>query len=148
MSRIVKIGWFWNAVNDMVLKQFSRIPFEKTMIVRLEDFDYGQYQNIAKWIGFKPEVKEREFMRISKKHVNTNKDKGTSEITWTENDYNDFTRVVAPMAERLGYRCAVDELKRKKSTRQLSLQSESTILKQIYGCLKATFYAIKSYKKI
>ncbi|HDS05808.1 MAG TPA: hypothetical protein ENN95_02080 [Deltaproteobacteria bacterium] len=147
MSRIVKIGWFWNAVNDMVLKQFSRIPFEKTMIVRLEDFDYGQYQKIAKWIDFKTEVKEREFLRISKKHVNTNKDKDTSEIIWTENDYNDFARVVKAMSEKLGYSCDVDELKNKKMAVRLSVRTRRHIYRQISDYSKALISRIARYLK-
>jgi hypothetical protein len=147
MSRIVKIGWFWNAVNDMVVQQFSRLPVEKTMTVHLENFDYAQYHSIAEWIGFKPVIKKPEFMRLAKDRPNTNRNKHHSEIIWSEKDYLDFTRVVEPMAERLGYPYGVDELKRKKLAQNLAVQKKTGRYRQQDGYSGTIFSKMGNYIK-
>lgn len=103
MGRIGKLAWYWNTLNDAILQQFQEIPPEDTMIIRLEDYNFCKYKEMLSFLGRVPSLTEMQFERISNSRPNRSK-KTMSCGLWSQNDWNEFSHLVAPMAKRFDYK--------------------------------------------
>ena len=102
LTRVGKIAWFWNAINEAVLLQFEDIPQTHKMIVKLEDLDFRQYQEITRFVGFNSELKQELFESVVQKKPNALSGV-PSKDDWTSQEYDQFCEKVAPMANKFGY---------------------------------------------
>jgi glycosyltransferase involved in cell wall biosynthesis len=109
LSRIGKLAWYWNALNERVLEQFSEIPDSHKLIVRLEELDFTTYGRIASFLGFDPALAREHFDRIAGRRPNA-LDNVPRWSHWNDAEAAEFEREVAPMAERFGYPASVSEL--------------------------------------
>ena len=109
MSRIGKLAWYWNTLNASVIDQFRSLPKRYYKIVRIEDFTYDKYLEIATLLGFKPTISRQEFLQMEPLPVGLETEQPLLS-SWSSTEICEFEREVAPMAETLGYEYRVDQL--------------------------------------
>jgi len=110
LGRVGKLAWFWNTLNCEVLKQFSTLPASNCKILRLEDFDYKEYRNLTRFLGFESELTLSRFRKIADSRPGR-LPKVIRVPDWTEKDCLEFERLVVSMAAEFGYDSRVDSLK-------------------------------------
>lgn len=71
MTRTGKLAWFWKTLNLSILEQFEKLPEQNRRVQKLEDFNYDNYKEIAKFVGYKHKVTKREFLKLSSSKPNT-----------------------------------------------------------------------------
>lgn len=127
MTQVGKLAWYWNALNSQVLDQFSEIPQSHWRIQKLEDLSYGQYLEIAQFVGFSATVSEAEYLQVANRRPNAKNNasyqkqtvKGTvqerySSFTldmWNQTEVTEFEGEVATIAEELGYPYLINTLR-------------------------------------
>lgn len=109
MTQVGKVAWFWRAWNERTLELLHQLPEESYRVVRIEDLDYPKYQELARFLGFEPNVTETEFiaLRASKPHAFWRK---RNVDQWTPREIEEFEFQVGELAQRLGYKYQVAEL--------------------------------------
>jgi hypothetical protein len=109
MSRVGKIAWFWNALNDRVMAQFAGLPEDAWRIVKIEELDYGRYLELAGFLGYQVSLPEEEYQALAERRPNAFSNVPTI-ADWSQGERTEFEAEVAPMAERLGYEYRVERL--------------------------------------
>lgn len=107
MSRVGKLGWYWNTLNSKVLEQFSNIPHEHFLIQKLEDLSYERYLDIAHFLGYSSSIRLKQYERLVRRKPNRSKSRLRSVSSWTEAEVAEFETEVKPMAEKFGYRTQI-----------------------------------------
>lgn len=102
MTRVGKLGWFWNALNKRVLEDLSNLPEDRFRVVQLENLSYDRYLDLATFLGIQPRIGRRTFDRIASGRPGGLATRASIEA-WTSQEVCEFEREVAPIAEELGY---------------------------------------------
>lgn len=126
LTQVGKLAWYWSALNNRVIEQFSAIPQEHWRIQKLEDLSYSSYLEIAQFIGFPSNISETEYRQITERRPNaknskpvqrqtdTSSGKVSSSLftvdTWNYAEIAEFESEVAAVAERLSYPYSVAAL--------------------------------------
>ncbi|MBN1841343.1 MAG: hypothetical protein JW883_03550 [Deltaproteobacteria bacterium] len=113
MTRVGKLSWFWNVLNERVLQQFAAIPESQWRVVKLEELSYRTYLDIAAFLGFESRMGAEAYENVARARPNALPG-GRSITDWTEAEKREFEMSVAPMAGRLGYEFRVDTLLKEK----------------------------------
>lgn len=109
MSRVGKLGWYWNTLNAEVLEQFETLPETHYRIEKLEDLTYDRYLNIAQFLGIQSSISQEMYNELV--HRPPNAKSGVPTIaTWNASERGEFEAEVKPMAERMGYEYRVSHL--------------------------------------
>lgn len=109
LTRVGKLAWYWNTLNESVLKQFDKIPKSNWRIQKLEKFSYDNYLELAEFIGFKSTISEAYFNHISKIRPNS-LDNIRSITSWNDLEIQEFEQEVHPIANIFGYEDRFTEL--------------------------------------
>ena len=123
MSRVGKIGWFWNAINLRAAEQFVRLPETHWRLVKLEELSFETYLEMSEFLGINSRLTEREYRQIAD-HRPGGRPHAYATEAWSEREAREFEEQVRPAAEHFGYEYQV---------RKLLLKSPSTTAKQDYG---------------
>jgi hypothetical protein len=109
MTQVGRVAWFWKAFNDRTLEALEELPGDAYRLVRIEDLDYPKYLELGKFLGFQPQVSERDFdaLRMSRPHAFWRK-RHVDE--WAAQEVIEFESQVGHLAERFGYEYRVDRL--------------------------------------
>ena len=113
MSRIGKIAWYWNAVNERGLAELEKVPEDHWMLVKLEELNYEKYQEIMAFLKLNPQVRQTKYDSLSADPRSVNRFRRyTFPVLsqWSEQEVREFEREVKPMAERFGYEYRTDRL--------------------------------------
>lgn len=102
MSRVGKLAWVWNAINESVLEQFAKLPDSHYRIVKLEEMSFDTYQEVANFMGYETSVTREAFEELSNSRPNAQTNV-PSTTEWSPSEKAEYEAEVAPMAERLGY---------------------------------------------
>lgn len=109
MTRVGKLAWYWNAMNERILEQFEQIPAGHWRIEQIEQLDYERYLEVTRFLGFTVTISRETFDALRRRRPNAFS--GVRTIAdWTDEEKGEFEAEVAPMAERLGYEYRVDRL--------------------------------------
>jgi hypothetical protein len=114
MSRVGKLAWYWNALNERVLEQFAQIPGEHWQVYKLEEFRYPQYLELARFLGLAATVSRQQFDALVSSRPNA-LDKVPSLQMWDDTEIAEFEREVRPMADRFGYQYRIRGLQERRS---------------------------------
>ncbi|MEM8504663.1 MAG: glycosyltransferase family 4 protein [Cyanobacteria bacterium P01_D01_bin.1] len=146
LTQVGKLAWYWSALNNEVIEQFSAIPREHWRIQKLENLSYSSYLEIAEFIGFPSNVSRTEYQQITERRPNAknsklvqkqtdeNSGKKRSSLftvdTWNHTEIAEFESEVADVATRLGYSHSVAVLQQdsreQKSDRHATKLDKST----------------------
>jgi len=109
MTPVGKIAWFWRAWNERTLEQLAELPEDSYRVVRIEDFDYPKYLELAQFLGYQAMVSQAEFdaLKQSKPHAFWRK---RNVDQWTEQEIQEFESQVGELAQRLGYEHRIAQL--------------------------------------
>jgi hypothetical protein len=109
MTQVGRVAWFWRAWNERTLTALSELPPESYWVVRIEDFDYANYQEVSRFLGFEAKVSQADFeaLRESKPHSFRRK---RNVDQWSEQEIREFEEQVGDLAERFGYEYRVAHL--------------------------------------
>jgi hypothetical protein len=109
MTPVGKVAWFWRAWNERTLELLSQLPEQSYRVVRIEDFDYPKYVEVANFLGFEPQVSRADFdvLSESKPHAFWRK---RNIDQWTAQEIEEFEHQVGPLAERFGYEYRIANL--------------------------------------
>ena len=103
LSQIGRIAWFWQARNRAILEQFRRLPDSHCRMVRLEDLDFSRYCETAEFLGWRPQLDEGEFSRLTQARINAGPNPPRKITEWSEEEIAEFEAEVAEIAEAVGY---------------------------------------------
>ncbi|MBW1802935.1 MAG: hypothetical protein JRJ85_19665 [Deltaproteobacteria bacterium] len=109
MTRIGKLSWFWNALNERVLQQFSMLPESHWRIEKLEELSFDKYLDIASFFGYESTLTKEAYNALVRKRPNAARNVPTIS-TWTFREVEEFEKAVEPMAKELGYEFRVHRL--------------------------------------
>lgn len=132
MTRIGKLAWYWNALNTSVIRQFSKIPDDHWIIVKLEELTYTRYFEIAEFLGFIPEVNQVDFRNIVERRPNALQDVPTIS-TWSQREVMEFENEVEELAEKLGYGYRINQLEVPEPAVKLNITPGRKMLSKILG---------------
>lgn len=141
MSRVGKIAWFWNDLNNKVLEQFDEIPETHWRVQKLENLSYQSYLDIAKFFGFQTTITQQTYEQLSQHPPNAKGRLPTVE-SWTDTEVAEFEAEVKPMAQYFGYEHQVSRLPKTQPRKSLTpvapqnLSSSSIGLIDKIRCLK------------
>lgn len=109
MSRVGKISWYWNAMNERILEQFSELPETHWRIEKIEDLSYKGYEKLADFFGFSTTISAGYYNELTSSRPN--KFLGVPTIaSWNVDEVMEFEEQIEPMALRLGYEYRVSQL--------------------------------------
>ena len=109
MSRIGKIGWFWNAINLRVVEQFARLPVTHWRVVKLEHLSFETYLELSEFLGIHSQLTDREYRQIADQRPGS-KPPAYATKAWSEREAREFEEQVQPASERFGYEYQVRKL--------------------------------------
>lgn len=109
MTRVGKLAWFWNALNEKVLEQFKNIPSSNWRIYKLENLSYDKYLEITEFAGINSEVTPKKYAKLAQTRPNSFSDVRSIQ-SWTDQEIEEFEAEVAPMAAHLGYEHKISKL--------------------------------------
>jgi hypothetical protein len=103
LTQIGRLAWFWQARNRAILEQFSRLPLAHCRIQRLEEFDHPHYQELARFLGWHPQVEASTFADLTRARPNAGPNPPRRVPDWNPVERAEFETEVGPVAEALGY---------------------------------------------
>ncbi|MFC2048985.1 hypothetical protein ACFLR5_02045 [Elusimicrobiota bacterium] len=91
LTRIGKISWFLNTVNQEIYSYIKQIPGKKVWIFRLEDADqnYHYYLELAEKFNLLPLISKRKFLSLKGKTVRQSENVVKE---WSEQEEKEFDR--------------------------------------------------------
>jgi hypothetical protein len=111
LTQLGKLGWFWAARNRAILAQLAALPPARRSWLRLEDFDYAHYRELAEFLGFRPTVDAERFAQLAASRPNTGPNVPLTLDAWSEQGAREFEAEVAPLAEAFGYEYRIAALR-------------------------------------
>jgi hypothetical protein len=109
MTRVGKLAWYWNALNEKVLDQLENIPSSHWHFSKLEELTYDKYLEIATFIGINSEITQYKYTKLVQNRPNSFSDIRSIQ-SWTDKEIAEFEEEVAPMATHLGYEHKISKL--------------------------------------
>jgi hypothetical protein len=103
LTQIGRLSWFWQARNRAIFEQFSRLPQSYCRIERLEDLDWQRYREVAKFMGWRPQVDADTFAELARSRPNAGPNPPRRCTDWSPIEAAEFEAEVAPVATALGY---------------------------------------------
>lgn len=102
MTPVGKVAWYWRAWNERSLELLAQLPEDSYRVVRIEDFDYPKYREVAAFLGYEAQVTQAEFdaLRTSRPHAFWTK---RNVDQWTEQEVREFEEQVGELAQRFDY---------------------------------------------
>jgi hypothetical protein len=109
MSQIGRVAWFWRAWNERTLALLDELPTESYRIVRIEDFDYQNYLDLSRFLGYQAQVTQADFDALSESKPHAFWRKRNID-QWSEQEIREFESQVGELATRFGYEYRVAKL--------------------------------------
>jgi hypothetical protein len=110
LTQIGKLAWFWQARNRAILDQFSRLPAAQCRVERLEDLNFHRYQEVAEFLGWRPQVDAGTFADLARSRPNAGPNPPRKCSDWDPVEVAEFEAEVGPLAKALGYEYRVRNL--------------------------------------
>ncbi len=104
LTRVGKLAWYWAAVNAYTLSRSTAIPAARFRTLRLEDFDYGVYRDVATYLGFAPRLSRERFDEI--RTARPGKQKNIPKQAWSAVEEAELARFAGELANRFEYSLA------------------------------------------
>lgn len=102
LSKVGKLAWFWRIINEAVLEQLTHIPKSQYRIIRIEDFNYEMYTELATFLEFVPEVSAEHFGKLT--NSRPNRLYPSKRVTdWSEKEREEFEQQVQALCELWNY---------------------------------------------
>ena len=102
LSRIGKIAWWWDTLNNKMLELVEQLPTDRYRIIKIENFDYMAYRDLCQFIGKEYRLTQTAFDKIRRRPPG----KGTakkSASSWSPQEREDFQRMTTAGRAKLGY---------------------------------------------
>lgn len=109
LSRVGKLGWYWNALNAAILDQLGHIPQTHWQIQKLEDLNYERYLEIASFLGFDSVITRTTFEKVVEARPTAQLNIPTV-ASWSTAEVTEFEEQVKPMAKHFGYEYRINNL--------------------------------------
>lgn len=109
MTPVGKVAWYWRAWNERTHELLAGLPEDSYRIVRIEDLDHARYLELARFLGYEPQVTQADFDSLSdsKPHAFWNK---RNIDQWTPQEVEEFEEQVGPLAQSMGYEYRIANL--------------------------------------
>lgn len=102
LSRVGKLAWFWRIINASIMTQLENLPESHYKIIRIEDFNYEKYTEVADFLHYNPEVTAEHFSRL--RSARPNRLYPSQKVAdWTEKERYEFENQVKALSEQWGY---------------------------------------------
>lgn len=109
MTPVGKVAWFWRAWNERTIEVLEGLPRDSYRVVRIEDFNYANYLELSRFLGYQAQVTQTDFdaLSASKPHAFWRK---RNIDQWTQKEICEFESQVAELAQRFNYEYRIDQL--------------------------------------
>lgn len=139
LTRVGKISWFWNALNQALLDQAAAMPAHAAALQKLEDLDFEAYRSLMRFLGAPANLTEADFVAVRRKRPNASAvERGPHQ--WSDLERKEFEAEVKGMAERLGYEWNTDALIREPapSRTRSKLANVRPILRRVASRMRSS----------
>lgn len=109
MTQVGKVAWFWRAWNERTMALLEGLPPDAVRVIRIEDFDYPKYVEMAGFFGFHPQVGQQDFDTLNAKRPHAFWRKKNVD-RWSDQEVQEFESQVGDLAKRFGYEYQIAEL--------------------------------------
>jgi hypothetical protein len=138
LTQIGRLSWFWQARNRAILEQFSRLPPSHCRIERLEDLDFQRYQEVAEFMGWRPQIDTGTFSELACARLNAGPNPPRKFTDWNPVEGAEFEAEVAGLAEVLGYEYRLNRLAQRSASSAGASEKQPrlslpAVLKQLGG---------------
>lgn len=111
LSQIGKLAWFWQARNRAILDQFRELPADRCQILRLEDFDYDRWCEVAPFLGWPVTIAREQFEQLQGSRPNAGPNAPVEPRSWSDEAVAEFEVEVGRLANALGYEHRIARLR-------------------------------------
>jgi len=132
LTQIGKLAWYYQALNDAVLKQFEEIPNTHYKVVRLEDLNYQKYLELADFLALTVKIPEPIFNKMTTKKVNT-LSPSYNFHKWTDQEKKEFFKQTQTINQKLGYAYTAEYIEK------LSAQPKQKVADSVFQKIKNKF---------
>jgi hypothetical protein len=109
MTQVGKVAWFWRAWNERTLQALRQLPADSFRVVRIEDFDHAKYVEVARFLGYEPQVKQADFDALSESKPHAFWRKRNID-QWSEQEVREFEGQVGELARQFDYEYRIANL--------------------------------------
>ena len=134
LGRVGKIAWYWMALNEKIIEQLRKLPDERYLVVRLEDFDYSTYKKVVSFLELKTVLSKEEFDKISTSRPNS-LPSVVQVYDWSEKDIREFQNIVRDLAATFGYPVEVSNIQ--SDSRKVSVFGAGGLVMEKYAEIRA-----------
>lgn len=109
LSPVGKVAWYWRAWNERTLELLHTLPQDSYRVVRIEDLDHARYLELARFLGYEPQVTPSDFAALSdsKPHAFWSK---RNIDQWSPQEVEEFEEQVAGLAKEFDYEYRIANL--------------------------------------
>lgn len=102
LTRVGKLAWMWNTVNQRIHDQFQQLPETHRIFVKLEDLDYDKYVHLHTFVGGGNPMPSDAYQALVQNPPGKGPRKHSSDA-WSQTEREEFLCETAPMREILRY---------------------------------------------
>jgi hypothetical protein len=102
LTRIGKLAWMWNTVNQRTWDDFQKLPDTHREFVKLEDLNYERYVQLHTFAGGQSTLSEDAYKKLTSNPPGKGPRKYTSK-DWTETEREEFFQETETMRHTLVY---------------------------------------------
>jgi hypothetical protein len=106
LTRVGKLAWMWNTVNQRIWDDYSRLPEGDREFVKLEDLDYDRYVQLHRFSGGLTPLAEPEYGKLTSNPPGKGPRKHRS-ADWTTSERSEFLQETEEMRKTLNYEISV-----------------------------------------
>lgn len=132
LTRVGKLAWYWQALNQRVLEQFTLIPQSHQLVVKIEELDYNSYLQVASFLGYNSTISKAAYDRIKKSRPN--RQNNLPETTaWNSQEKEELEYYVNQLSQAYDYSSNAKTLQAGETTHDNDHNKISVRLKRLFN---------------
>lgn len=132
MTPVGKVAWYWRVWNERTNELLSTLPADSYRIVRIEDLDHAKYCELARFLGYEPQVTQADFDALSdsKPHAFWNK---RNIDQWSAQEVDEYESQVGALSPEFGYEHRVAKLTAEARAERTAAEQSGRIARKPQG---------------
>lgn len=132
MSPVGKVAWYWRAWNERSMELLRTLPPDSYQVVRIEDLDHARYLELARFLGYEPQVTLGDFNSLSESKPHAFWTKRNID-QWTPQEVAEFEEQVAGLATQFDYPFRIAELTAEARAERAAAEEQGRIPRKPEG---------------
>jgi len=108
LTRLGKNAWYWNALYMYIKEEIDELPTTSYRIIKLEQFDYNQYLDLADLCDLGNPLSRTQFDKVTTRRPGRNK-KPRDVESWSSQEKHEYLVETKPAREAFNIQGSVPE---------------------------------------